>query len=141
MDSSDSFKKPSGYNPMRWDCSKSGCFNLEMRPKIEVFCDCFPGKINFGDVDGIVEINGKALMLEWKSKTEKIPIAQEIMFQRITRSGMIVVLCVFGNAKTMEVKSFGYYSRGIRGFFRDGDLLDVKAFIRKFVLNAQGEKR
>ena len=56
-----------GYNPLRWDCEKRGCFNIKRRPKIEVFHKCFPGNINFGDVDGIVEINGRGLMLEWKS--------------------------------------------------------------------------
>jgi len=52
-----------GYNPLRWDCQKRGCFNLKRRPKIEIFAECFPGRINFGDVDGIVEINGNALLL------------------------------------------------------------------------------
>lgn len=51
-----------GYNPLRWDCERRGCFNLKRRPKIEVFAECFPGRINFGDVDGIVEIGGNALL-------------------------------------------------------------------------------
>ena len=33
-----------GYNPLRWDCERQGCFNLKRRPKIEVFADCFPGR-------------------------------------------------------------------------------------------------
>ena len=57
-----------GYNPLRWDCLRRGCFNLKRRPKIEVFADCFPGRINFGDVDGIVEISGNALLLDGKAK-------------------------------------------------------------------------
>ena len=35
-----------GYNPLRWDCERQGCFNLKRRPKIEVFADCFPGRIS-----------------------------------------------------------------------------------------------
>ena len=35
-----------GYNPMRWDCERDGCFNVLRRPKIEVFADCFPRRIN-----------------------------------------------------------------------------------------------
>lgn len=140
---SDSFKNSQGFNPMRWDCGKNGenCFNKKMRPKIEIFFDCFPGKINFGDVDGIVEINGKALMLEWKSLTEKIKDAQDIMYKRITKNGLIVVLCVFGNAETMEVRKFGHYSRGQKQQFKEGTLLDVKCFIKKFVAYAQGEPK
>lgn len=41
-----------GYNPMRWDC-KGGenCYNLKMRPKVEVFAECFPGKVGMTDVE------------------------------------------------------------------------------------------
>ena len=42
-----------GYNPLRWDCQKQGCFNKKKRPKIEEFAECLPGKISFGDIDGI----------------------------------------------------------------------------------------
>jgi hypothetical protein len=47
-----------GYNPLRLDCAAQGCFNLKRRSNIELFADCFPGRISFGDVDGIVEIGG-----------------------------------------------------------------------------------
>ncbi len=42
---------------MRWDCKRNGCFNLLMRPKIEVFDDCFYGRGAMGDVDGLFERN------------------------------------------------------------------------------------
>lgn len=47
-----------GYNPLCGDCARHGCFSLKRRPKIELFADCFPGRISFGAVDGIVEIGG-----------------------------------------------------------------------------------
>jgi hypothetical protein len=52
-----------GYNPMRWNCEKDGCFNVKCRPKIEQFADCFPGRIAVSDIDGIVEINGRLGLL------------------------------------------------------------------------------
>ena len=39
-----------GANPLRWDCAKRGCFNEKKRPKIEVFAECFPGRISFGKI-------------------------------------------------------------------------------------------
>ena len=60
--------KPLGFNPMRWDCDTDGCFNVKRRPKIEMFADCFPRRINFGDVDGLVEIGGRFCLLEWKGQ-------------------------------------------------------------------------
>ncbi len=101
-----------GYNPMRWDCEKRGCFNLKRRPKIEVFHDLFPGKISFGDVDGIVEINGKGLLIEWKSDTIDLPRGQQIMYKRLTAGKMLTVIIIVGNAETMRISHVGYVFNG-----------------------------
>lgn len=122
---------------MRWDCDKNGCFNIKCRPKLEVFSDCFPGKINFGDVDGIIEINGKALMLEWKTRRGPLPTGQAIMYRRITETGLISVLCVVGDAETMECKGYSIYKGGKFFEFKPGDLGQVKKVIRKWVLSAR----
>ena len=94
-----------GFNPMRWDCQKTGCFNVKKRPKIEHFCECFPGSISFSDLDGVVEINGRFLMLEWKEEPKDIPTGQRIMFGWWVRAPdrMFTVLCLAGNAETMEI--------------------------------------
>lgn len=70
-----------GFNPMKWDCEERGCFNRKMRPKLEEFAACLPGRIAFTDVDGIVEIGGRFLMLEWKSRPGRIATGQRIMFE------------------------------------------------------------
>jgi hypothetical protein len=101
---------PNGCNPMRWDCTANGCFNTIMRPKIEVFADCFPRRISFSDVDGIVEINALFLMLEWKS-SQYIPRGQEILYARLTQTGRTTVFVVCGNAQTMEVFSAAIFSK------------------------------
>lgn len=103
-----------GFNPLRWDCEKRGCFNKLRRPKIEIFAECFPRNINFGDVDGIVEINGNALLLEWKSELKEIPTGQRIMYEKITQSGMLSVICLIGNAETMEVTHSCAFYKGKR---------------------------
>lgn len=101
-----------GYNPMRWDCQKRGCFNQKRRPKIEIFHDLFPGKINFGDVDGIVEINAKALLLEWKCDDIDLPRGQQIMYRRLTKNGDLTVIVLCGSAETMDVQYMGYFFEG-----------------------------
>jgi hypothetical protein len=92
-----------GYNPMRWDCEKKGCYNKLQRPKIEIFYDCFPGKINFGDVDGIVEIRGRGLVLEWKGAPIKFSDGQHIMWTRLTGGYFLSLFAIAGNAETMKV--------------------------------------
>lgn len=105
-------KNPLGYNPMRWNCEKRGCYNVKHRPKIEIFADVWPGRISMGDVDGIVEIEGNALMLEWKTDTTKITTGQRIMYQRITNRQQVTVFCVCGNAETMEITAYKIFFDG-----------------------------
>lgn len=115
-----------GRNPLRWDCEKEGCFNKKQRPKIEEFHACFPGNISMGDLDGIVEISGNALMLEWKALTLDIPVGQSIMYKRLTQDGSIAVALVFGNAETMAVQAFAKYVNGEFTTWEDCDLNGVK---------------
>ena len=100
-----------GYNPLQWDCSTQGCFNRRKRPKIEMFASCLPGRIAFSDIDGVVEVQGNFLFLEWKSHGE-IPLGQKILFQRLTQFAPATVLIVEGNAETMEVDTIRYVSSG-----------------------------
>ena len=122
-----------GYNPLRWDCSKHGCFNEKRRPKIEVFADCFPGRINFGDVDGIVEINGNGLMLEWKTGSGNIPTGQKIMYEKLTATSLITVICVVGNAETMECEKYCLFFSGKQKPFKSCDIESVKKVIIRWV--------
>jgi len=122
-----------GFNPMRWDCEKRGCFNKKKRPKVEVFHDLFPGKISFGDVDGIVEINGHALILEWKSYCGDLQGGQKIMYKRLTRICPIMVMVVSGDAESMEVEALAYFDNGKFYDFISTDINGVRSFISWWV--------
>lgn len=118
-----------GFNPMRYDCETSGCFNKKRRPKIEVFADCFPGKISFGDVDAEVEINGYSLRLEWKSYAGDLPKGQTIMFSNKTHYGIDTVICVCGDAETMDITHYGMFFRGKWHNWHPATLDELKAKI------------
>lgn len=122
-----------GYNPMRWDCNRRGCFNSLRRPKIEAFADCFPGRISFGDVDAIVEINGFALMLEWKSDTIDLPRGQQIMYRRITKGKRITVIVLCGCAETMRIDYMGWIFDGCSQEPERATLDDAKSAISAWV--------
>lgn len=126
---------------LRWNCQKDGCFNDECRLKFEVFSDCFPGRINFSDVDGIVEMNGKALMVEWKFDCLSIPRGQQIMFENMTRGGDISVICVSGDASKMEVRAICAYTKGKFWPWHPANMDRLKIQIRRWVLNAQRKDR
>lgn len=131
----------SGYNPLRHDCKSKGCFNLIHRPKIEVFHDLFPGKISFSDIDAIVEIQGNALVLEWKSTGAPIHAGQEIMWRRLTRGGIFTVFFIEGSAKTMEVQSICVLYRGVRHEKEPANLDHVRAKIAGWVKHARANSK
>ena len=126
---------------MRWDCEKRGCFNLKKRPKIEVFAECFPRRINFGDVDGIVEINGHFLDLEWKPAVVKLNTGQRILFERLTKLAPFTVFMVAGDAETMEVDALAQYRYGKFYEWQPSTLEDVKASMKRWSAWAINQKK
>lgn len=130
-----------GNNPMRWDCESRGCFNLKRRPKIELFHECFPGKISFGDVDGIVEINGYGLMLEWKSDTTDMPRGQQIMYTKLTKDHRITVIILCGDAELMRVDYMGWVFGGTYTPPEPETIDGAKQSVSDWVAWAKGNKQ
>ena len=97
---------------MRWDCGHSGCWKDKNLLKLGVFDECFPGKIGFSDVDGVVEIDGNFLLLEWKYGDSILPEGQRIMFEKMTQDERWTVVIVNGNAESMEVSSVRVIAKG-----------------------------
>ena len=92
-----------GFNPMRHNCESQGCFNLNRRPKIEVFSECFPRKIAMADVDGVVEMGGRFLFLEWKTPDAPISFGGKLTLSSFSRIPGSIAIAAWGDAKTMEV--------------------------------------
>lgn len=127
-----------GYNPMRWDCNAEGCYNIKQRPKIEVFAECFPGKINFGDLDAsLVEINSRALLLEWKVSANEIPTGQNLAYCNLSKTGLLVAVIVAGDAEAMRVTHYGVYAGGQFTGWRTADIDFVKTVFRRWAKRAK----
>lgn len=128
---------------MNWDCDRDGCFNKLMRPKFAAFADCFPNKINFSDMDGVVELNSRGLMLEWKSIQcgQSIKTGQRIMFERFTKGRALTVICIVGNAETMEGESYCLFYNGKQTKWCNATLEIAKERIRRWVKWAQAQKK
>lgn len=84
---------------------------MKKRPKIEQFCEAFPGRISLSDIDGVVEVNGRFLILEWKDDPKPLPTGQRIMFGWWARlpDRMFTIICVAGSAETMHVTHAMHY--------------------------------
>ena len=127
------------FREMAWDCDKHECFNKKKKLKFGALFNALPGSISFSDVDGITEVHGNALMLEWKGYDEEgapnssiIPTAQKIMFERLTRGRMISVICVAGNAEDMSVKYMCLVTDGKFGEWRPATLDDLNKSIKEW---------
>tara|TARA_R110000787_G_scaffold160652_6_gene274242 strand:+ start:152 stop:550 length:399 start_codon:yes stop_codon:yes gene_type:complete len=122
-----------GYNPIYWKCDEWGCWNVKCRPKLEMLHNCFPGKINYGDNDGLVEINGYLNFLEWKKPGGELQTGQRILFERITkRTYGDIAFIVEGEPDTMEVYSYQYFFNGKQADWVDATLDDVMARIKSW---------
>ncbi len=118
--------RPPGYNPMTWDCNKKGCFNIKRRPKLELFAGCFPRRTNFGDVDGLIELNGAFALLEWKGDNAAIRAGQAMSMRAFTLlDHRNVVFIVNGDAETMDVTQYALCHHGKINDFAQANLDDV----------------
>ena len=116
---------------MRWDCSpdKDGCYRRLGQPDLTVLDECFPGRIAMTDVDGLVEINGQFLFIEWKRRGD-VPVGQRIMFERLTRHPAFTILVILGDPRTMAVERYDVFQGGRRKGWRDCDLSELKRHVR-----------
>ena len=123
-----------GYNPMRWNCDLKGCFQEKGKPKIERFHECFPGKVNFSDIDGITELGGSLLVLEWKAPGDKLLKSQRLIWEALTRQcgnhgrRENLAVIVWGDTETTEPEKYATIYRGVyreRGPVNFDGLCDV----------------
>jgi hypothetical protein len=63
-----------------------------MRRRTERFDDLFPRRITFGDLDSIVEIGGRILVLEWKLVGQRICPGQAGLFKTLVAFGITVIV-------------------------------------------------
>ena len=116
---------------MRWDCSpdRDGCYRRLGQPDLTVLDECFPGRIAMTDVDGLVEINGQFLFIEWKRRGD-VPAGQRIMFERLTRHPEFTILVILGDPATMAVERYDVFQGGRRKGWRDCELSELKRHVR-----------
>ena len=114
---------------LRHSCEKQGCYFDKHMPKFQAFDGCFPRGIKFTDIDGAIEINGKFLILEFKSH-RNIPLGQLRMFESLPEG--IEVFVVEGDARTMAVKGLLRIYGGMQTDWEELSLPALKTRIREW---------
>lgn len=114
---------------LRWNCLTQGCFR-GLCPRLGEFDECFPGRIGMSDVDGVVEVGGRLLFLEWKSPGGALTTGQRILFERLTSISTdpcrVVVIVAFGDPATMEVEHVQVVQGGRAGEVEASSLADLR---------------
>ncbi len=77
---------------MRWQCATTGCW-LQRRTDPVIFDGCFPPGVGMGDIDGIVELDGHFLVVEFK-RNGRVPAGQATMHRRLVGLGCFTVIVV-----------------------------------------------
>ncbi len=100
---------------IRHNCEHGGCYIKEHTPNWAMLDDAFSGRIAVGDIDGIVEANGRLLILEWKgTDVDTIPKGQEIMFKNATKlSPHVMVFVINGNTNPLFVHRIRVFKGGV----------------------------
>lgn len=88
-------RAPANTN-IKWDCPSDGCYRDHL-PDWTPFNDCFPRTgIRISDIDGMVEIGGHFLFLEWKPARVPVPEGQLNALARLSVLPRVTVLILWG---------------------------------------------
>lgn len=107
-------RAPAVNTNIRWDCRTDGCYRDSL-PDWSPLNDCFPRSgIRVSDIDGMVEVGGHFLFMEWKLPRVEVPDGQLRALVRLSRLPNITVLIVWGQ-NTSEPVSWRIISNGQAG--------------------------
>ena len=130
---------------IRWKCDppSAGCYLTNLHAPIHLFDDCFGGRIEMSDIDGVVERRQKFLFLEWKVPPGGLTKGQEILFEQLTlgRGADLVVYLVIGpvDPEPNTVIEVCKFNDGSRGECREMTLDDLRAHFRAWYNWADGK--
>lgn len=123
---------------MKWKCAEDGCFNDLKRPALGLLDSSLPGSVGFTDVDGMVELNGSFLMLEFKGPGVPLPTGQQIMFRRLTRGGRRnCVFVVEGDAHRMDFTVIKAFRGGADGPWEKCTLGGLRRMVSEWAAEAE----
>jgi len=113
---------------IRHNCETHGCYIKKMTPDWGFLDSSFSGRIRVGDIDGVVEANGKLLILEWKTTGVDIPMGQDIMFSKITPGGNITVIVIWGDPEMTIPTHCQVYLDGTKRDMQETNAETIKGF-------------
>ena len=125
---------------LRHKCSVGGCYKERYLPDWGILDGCFPRGIKPSDIDGVVEINGYMLFLEWKTPGGKVSVGQRRMFERqtqyATRQQVLIIYGDLGKPTRIEL-----IQNGKTRFNQECDIEFLRWHCEQWGLYADGADR
>lgn len=123
---------------LRHRCEQHGCYKDKL-PDWSILDGCFPRGIRPSDIDGIVELNEHALLLEWKPRDGVLTKGQRLLFQNLTRgSPKVQALIVYGDPSVPS--EIELIQRGQRRFRQRCELEFLRWFCEQWSVFAERTK-
>lgn len=101
---------------MRWDCQQK-CYLKSAVPNWTFFDDCFSRGAGIGDVDGMIESNGRFLFFEIKNESQpEIEEGQLTAYKRLTNKSddiMVLYLRTSGDDSQMDITGIAALQGGM----------------------------
>lgn|GEM_PF-2197537 len=111
-------------------CARNGCYKDKL-PDWAILEGCFPRGIRPSDVDGIIEMSGHILMLEWKPANATLSTGQRLLFLNMTRSSPLTqAIVIYGDIGIPH--EIELYQGGVRKFRQACDLEFLRWFCRQW---------
>lgn len=125
---------------IRHDCKSRGCYKDACLPDWGIFDGCFDAKspkISIGDLDGVVEVNGKILFLEWKRKECELSYGQMALFKTLTRnSEKQSVLVIYGSVDGNGDLKYQTIHKGNVSEMQDCDAEFIRKMLKRWTYYA-----
>jgi hypothetical protein len=119
---------------IRHDCKINGCYKDVCIPDWGMFDGCFDAKsekIKIGDLDGVVEINGNVLFLEWKRMESELSYGQKRLLMTLTEnSDKHMALIIYGSINGNDLMKYQTVRSGKFSRLRDCD----KEYLRNLLI-------
>ena len=115
---------------LRWDCNVDGCFKRLKSPKWEAFTSCFSRGSAFGDIDAVIDNNGKRfLFVDWKPHGKKdIDTGQRRLYKALSSLPGVTIILINGYAETTtDVSGLRVISAGQIGVWEAIDFPALQA--------------
>lgn len=122
---------------LRWRCSVQGCYVEKRVADFAAFNRCFPGGINFTDIDMFLEYRGRFLVGERKEIGASLTVGQQRALERLSSVDGFTAFAVWASPTFDHVVALQRFVGGVAEAVQRCTLPEFQAFLRAWVAEVE----